>query len=77
MLSHHGAAGLPLPRNSLDGEVWLTTAHLKLLSTSNERKLRLDAAVRYDKRNSDTPVDTYEFVGRGPIQEHKRCKTTR
>jgi len=61
-----GPGAAALPRNSLDGEVWLTTAHLKLLSRPM-RKLRLDAAVRYDERNSDTPVDTYEFVGRGPI----------
>jgi MtrB/PioB family decaheme-associated outer membrane protein len=58
--------GAALPRNSLDGEVWLTTAQLKLLSRPL-RPLRLDAAFRYDERNSDTPVDTYEFVGRGPI----------
>jgi MtrB/PioB family decaheme-associated outer membrane protein len=55
-----------LPRSSLDGEVWLTTGQLKLLSRPLS-KLRLDAALRYDERNSDTPVDTYEFVGRGPI----------
>jgi MtrB/PioB family decaheme-associated outer membrane protein len=55
-----------LPRDSLDGEVWLTTAQLKLLSRPMPR-LRLDAALRYDERNSDTPVDTYEYVGRGPI----------
>ena len=55
-----------LPRDSLDAEVWLTTAQLKLLSRPM-RRLRLDAALRYDERNSDTPVDTYEFVGRGPI----------
>jgi MtrB/PioB family decaheme-associated outer membrane protein len=61
-----GPGGADLPRDSLDGEVWLTTAHLKLLSRP-QRKLRLDAALRYDERNSDTPVDTYEFVGRGPI----------
>ena len=53
-----------LPRDSLDAEVWLTTAQLKLLSRPM-RRLRLDAALRYDERNSDSPVDTYEFAGRG------------
>jgi len=61
-----GPGTAELPRDSLDGEVWLTTAQLKLLSQPT-RPLRLDAGVRYDKRDSDTPVDTYEYVGRGPI----------
>ncbi len=61
-----GPGTAELPRSSLDGEVWVTTAQLKLLSRPLS-KLRLDAALRYDERDSDTPVDTYEFVGRGPI----------
>jgi len=55
------AAGGALPRNSLDGEVWLTTAKLKLASRPL-RKLRLSAEYRYDERDSDTPVDTYNYV---------------
>ena len=60
-----GPGTAELPRDSLDGEVWLTTAQLRLLSQPT-RPLRLDAAVRYDRRDADTPVDTYEYVGRGP-----------
>ncbi|MCW8830783.1 MAG: MtrB/PioB family decaheme-associated outer membrane protein [Gammaproteobacteria bacterium] len=51
----------PLPRNSLDGEVQLTTAQLKLTSHP-VKKLRLSAELRYNERDNQTPVDTYDYV---------------
>lgn len=50
-----------LPRESLDGEVWLTTAQLKL-STRPLDKLRLSAELRYNERDNKTPVETYDYV---------------
>lgn len=49
-----------LPRSSLDGEVWLTTARLDLASRPMP-KLRLKAAYRYHERDNDTPSDTYNY----------------
>jgi MtrB/PioB family decaheme-associated outer membrane protein len=51
----------PLPRDSLDGEVWVTTAELGLASRPLP-KLRLTAEYRYDKRDNDTNVDSYDVV---------------
>lgn len=51
----------PLPRNSLDGEVWVTNARLKLISRPI-RKLRLNAEFRYNERDNDTPVESYDYV---------------
>lgn len=51
----------PLPRNSLDGEVWLTNAQLKL-SSRPVTKLRLNAELRYTERDNQTPVATYNYV---------------
>jgi MtrB/PioB family decaheme-associated outer membrane protein len=50
-----------LPQASLDGEVWLTNAQLKLASrpTSN---LRLNAELRYNERDNKTSVATYDYV---------------
>ncbi len=55
-LPYSVTAGAALPRNSLDGEVWLTTAQLAWNSrpTSN---LRLNARYRYDERDNNSPVD--------------------
>ena len=50
-----------LPRNSLDGEVRLTTAQLKLTSRPIT-KLRLNAELRYNERDNKTPVDTYNYI---------------
>jgi len=50
-----------LPRNSLDGNVLLTMAQLKLVSKPLH-KLRLSAEYRHDDRDNDTPVDTYDYV---------------
>ncbi len=49
-----------LPRSSLDGEVWLTTARIDLASRPLP-KLRLKAAYRYHERDNDTPSDTYNY----------------
>lgn len=50
-----------LPDNSLDGEVWLTTAQLKL-STRTIDKLRLSAELRYNERSNQTPINSYSYV---------------
>ncbi len=50
-----------LPRTSLDGEAWLTTAQLKLSSVPMT-KLRLNAELRYNERDNETPVSTYNYV---------------
>ncbi|NNJ96260.1 MAG: MtrB/PioB family decaheme-associated outer membrane protein [Gammaproteobacteria bacterium] len=50
-----------LPRTSLDGEVWLTTGQLKLSSVPLT-KLRLNAELRYNERDNETPVATYDYV---------------
>ena len=51
----------PLPRNSLDAEVSVTTLQLKLASRPVS-KLRLNAQYRYDKRDNDTRVDSFDTV---------------
>jgi MtrB/PioB family decaheme-associated outer membrane protein len=50
-----------LPRNSLDGEIWLTTAQLKL-SSHPVNKLRLNAKLRYNERDNKTPIDSYNYI---------------
>ena len=50
-----------LPRNSLNGEVWLNSAQLKL-SSHPVNKLRLNAELRYNERNNRTPIDSYSYV---------------
>ncbi len=52
---------LPLPSESLDGEVWLASGQLKL-SSRPITKLRLNAELRYDERNNQTPIATYGYV---------------
>ena len=47
--------------SSLNGEVWLTTAQLKLASRPVS-KLRLNAELRYNERDNQTPVNTYDYV---------------
>ena len=51
----------PLPTDSLDGEVWLTNAQLKL-SSRPVTKLRLSAELRYNERDNQTPVNTYDYI---------------
>ena len=51
----------PLPADSLDGEVWLANAQLKL-SSRPITKLRINADLRYDERDNQTPVNTYGYV---------------
>ena len=46
---------------SLNGEVWLTNAQLKLTSRPVSR-LRLNAELRYNERDNKTPVNTYDYV---------------
>ena len=55
------ASSSALPRNSLDGEVWMTTAQLKL-SSRPINSLRLNAELRYNERDNNTPVETYNYV---------------
>ena len=51
--------GGELPADSLDGEVYLNTASLRLTGRPT-RELRLKAAYRYHERDNDT--DKYEFM---------------
>ena len=55
------ALGAALPRSSLDGEVWVSTGKLKIDSRP-VRKLQLSAEYRYDERDNETPVDTYDYI---------------
>jgi len=50
-----------LPQTSLDGEVWLTNAQLKLTSRPTS-SLRLNAELRYNERDNKTSVATYDYV---------------
>jgi len=50
-----------LPANSLDGEVWIKNAQLKL-SSRPINKLRLNAELLYKERDNQTPVNTYSYV---------------
>ena len=50
-----------LPANSLNGEVWLTNAQLKL-SSRPVNKLRLSAELLHNERDNRTPVNTYDYV---------------
>jgi len=50
-----------LPVNSLDGEVWLTSAQLKLSSRPVSR-LRLNAELRHNERDNKTSVASYDYV---------------
>ena len=56
-----GGTGSTLPSSSLDGEVWLFNGQLKLASRPIN-KLRLNAELRYDERDNQTPVQTYSYV---------------
>ena len=56
-----GIATSPLPSNSLDGEVVIFNGQLKVASRPLT-KLRLNADLRYDKRDNNTPVQTYSYV---------------
>ena len=46
---------------SLNGEVWLTNAQLKL-SSRPVTKLRLNAELRYNERDNQTPVESYTYT---------------
>lgn len=56
-----GIATTPLPSDSLDGEVWVLNGQLKL-SSRPITKLRLNAELRYDERDNQTPIATYGYV---------------
>ena len=49
------------PTDSLDGEVLLYNGQLKL-SSHPITKLRLNAELRYDERDNQTPVETYSYM---------------
>lgn len=53
--------GGPLPRSSAEAEVWLTKVGLRIASRPT-RKLRLSGEYRYDGRDNQTPVDTWNYV---------------
>ncbi len=56
------AVNVPLPRNSLDGEVTTTHADLKLTSRLTPA-LQFNAAYLYDDRDNDTPQSQYWYIG--------------
>ena len=56
-----GGSTSTLPSDSLDGEVWVLNGQLKL-SSRPITKLRLNAELRYDERDNQTPVQTYSYV---------------
>ncbi len=51
----------PLPRSSLDGEVETTNAQLKIASRPTD-KLRLNGELRYNERDNQTPVASYDYI---------------
>ncbi len=51
----------PSQPNSLDGEVWLYRAQMKL-SSRPTRKLRLSAQYTYDERDNQTPTSDYYYI---------------
>jgi MtrB/PioB family decaheme-associated outer membrane protein len=57
----YSVGGGAAPRNSFDGEVWLTTAQLALNSRPMSR-LRLNARYRYDERDNNSPVNSYAYI---------------
>lgn len=56
-----GGFGGALPRDSLDGEVWMTNVQLRLAYRPSG-KFRLEASYRYDERDNQTPVDSWGGV---------------
>ncbi len=64
-----------LPSESLDGEIWVLNGQLKL-SSRPLSKLRLNAELRYDERDNQTPVQSYSYVildsggGGGAVQNN-------
>ena len=57
-----GGSTADLPTDSLDGEVWLVNGQLKL-SSRPTAKLRLNANLRYDERDNQTPiVQSFNYV---------------
>lgn len=70
----------PLPRDSLEGKVWLANAQLKLTSRPLT-KLRLSAELRYNERSDKTPVDLFSYVVLdshlgGPVQNRPYSYTS-
>ena len=51
----------PLPRSNLDAELDTTNVLLRVTS-SPWRRVRLKGEYRYDDRDNDSPVDTYNWV---------------
>jgi len=53
--------GSALPSDSLDGEVWMSNAQLKLAARPS-RKLRLNMELLYKERDNKTSVNTYDYI---------------
>ncbi|MFI5214932.1 MAG: MtrB/PioB family decaheme-associated outer membrane protein [Candidatus Limnocylindria bacterium] len=51
----------PLPRNSLDGEIFTSVVDFAIASRPLE-KLRLDTGYRFERRDNDTPQDLYIYI---------------
>jgi MtrB/PioB family decaheme-associated outer membrane protein len=56
-----GLTTTPLPRSSLDGEVELMNAQLKIASRPTT-KLRLTGELRYNERDNQTPIASYDYI---------------
>jgi len=67
-------AAIPLPRNSLDGEIITTHADLRFSSRLTP-KLSFTAAWRYDDRDNKTPQANYYYIG-GDSQAQKTTYRT-
>jgi MtrB/PioB family decaheme-associated outer membrane protein len=68
-------AASTLPTNSLDGEVWMTNAQIKLASRPM-RKLRLNAELRYNERDNNTSTDDYDYVVLDSFVKSSKTGTT-
>ena len=56
-----GGTGGTLPRDSLEGEVWMTNGQLRFAYRPSA-KFRLAATYRYDRRDNQTPVALWQGV---------------
>ncbi|MDX1334550.1 MAG: MtrB/PioB family decaheme-associated outer membrane protein, partial [Gammaproteobacteria bacterium] len=61
LLPYGTESGGALPRDTAETEVWTTKVGLKLASRP-AKKLRLSGEYRYDGRDNQTPVDTWDYV---------------
>lgn len=56
------SVSIPLPRDSLDGEINTTVINLRLASAPTSA-FNYGASFRYDDRDNNTPIDQYVYIG--------------